>query len=139
MNIQSTSSKEKEIIQFILIAINITPLLPYSHSYSPLCLAGGPISAAETRLVWNMLQCCSAAELQCAVLAGRVSAANWCSVTPRARTRARPRTPAPRTPDTRGHRTADAETGAVFAHNNSLRPPLLLSLLVLLLVLLSRD
>ena len=58
------------------LAINITPLLPYSYSYSPLCLAGGPISAAETRLVWNMLQCCSAAELQCAVLAGRGSAAN---------------------------------------------------------------
>ena len=61
MNIQSTSSKEKEIFQFILISINITPLLPYSHSYSPLCLAEGPISAAETRLVWNMLQCCRAA------------------------------------------------------------------------------
>ena len=71
--------------------------------------------------------------LQCAVLAGRGSAANWSSVTPRARTRARPRTPAPRTPDTRG----DGDTGAVFAHYTSLR--LLLLLLLLVVVLLSRD
>ena len=80
-------------------AINIATLLPYCIH---LCvLPGGQY--LQRRPAWCGT-CCSAAVLQCAVLAGRGSAANWSSVTPRARTRARPRTPAPRTPDTRGHR-----------------------------------
>ena len=37
-------------------------------------------------------------------------------MTPRARTRARPRTPAPRTPDTRGHR---GDRGGVCTHHQS--------------------
>ena len=127
INIQSISSKEKEIIQFILVAINITPLLPYS----PLCLAGGPISAAETRLVWNMLQCCRAA-------VRGVGGPRVCSqLVLRDAARQDPRPPThPRTAHSRHGDTA--ETGAVFAHITSLLL-LLLLLLVLLLVLLSRD